>query len=98
MHELLTLIASTAHRQPGTTLMLLFNLDIKVTNSRLVYILAGFYPSLIRVEHTKELFAKTHGGAIPKEGPPTRLRLFDRVKGTLEVSLMLSSGGGEPLP
>ena len=43
--------------------------------------LAGFYPSLLRVEHSKELYAKTLGGAVPKEGPPTKLRFFDRVKG-----------------
>lgn len=44
---------------------------------------AGFYPSLLRVEHSKDIFAKTHGGAVPKDDAPTKLRFFDRVKGIL---------------
>ena len=48
--------------------------------------LAGFYPSMLRVEHSKELYAKTLGGAVPKEGPPTKLRFYDRIKGETYLS------------
>ena len=51
----------------------------------LVY-LAGFYPSLLRVEHSKELYAKTLGGTVAKEGPPTKLRFYDRIKGGKDMS------------
>ena len=54
-------------------------------NARIVKaaLCAGFYPSVLRVEHPAAVFAETHGGALEKDADPARLKFFDRRRGGL---------------
>lgn len=54
-------------------------------NARIVKaaLCAGFYPSILRVEHPAAVFAETHGGALEKDADPARLKFFDRRRGVL---------------
>ena len=42
---------------------------------------AGFYPSILRVDHPSQKYAQTIGGAFEIDGDPSKLKFFDRHKG-----------------
>lgn len=42
---------------------------------------AGFYPSILRIEHPPRVYKKVLGGAMEAETSPVRLKFFDRTKG-----------------
>ena len=42
---------------------------------------AGFYPSILRIEHPPRVYKKVLGGAMESEASPVRLKFFDRTKG-----------------
>lgn len=42
---------------------------------------AGFYPSILRVDHPPQVYKKVLGGAMEVEASPIRLKFFDRTKG-----------------
>lgn len=48
-----------------------------------LYGIAGYYPSILRVEHPAKQYQETIGGAFEKDADPSRLRFFDRVKGSI---------------
>ncbi|KAK9846310.1 hypothetical protein WJX81_001334 [Elliptochloris bilobata] len=56
-------------------------------NARIVKaaLCAGFYPSILRVEHPAAVFAETHGGALEKDADPARLKFFDRRRGRVFI-------------
>ena len=56
-------------------------------NARIVKaaLCAGFYPSILRVEHPAAVFAETHGGAVEKDADPKALKFYDRRRGAPAV-------------
>lgn len=52
---------------------------------------AGYYPSILRVEHPAKQYQETIGGAFEKDADPSRLRFFDRVKGSTPPCLKTST-------
>ena len=51
------------------------------TVEAVVYIPAGFYPSILRIEHPPKVYTKVLGGAMESDASPARLKFFDRTKG-----------------
>ena len=44
-------------------------------------VFAGFYPSILRIEHPPRVYKKVLGGAMESDASPARLKFFDRTKG-----------------
>ena len=42
---------------------------------------AGFYPSILRVDHPPKVYRKVLAGAMETDASPARLKFFDRTKG-----------------
>ncbi|GFH25553.1 ATP-dependent RNA helicase, partial [Haematococcus lacustris] len=43
--------------------------------------MAGFYPSVLRVEHPPATYIKVEGGAVRVESEPSSLKFFDKQRG-----------------
>ena len=42
---------------------------------------AGFYPSILRVDHPPKVYRKVLAGTMETDASPARLKFFDRTKG-----------------
>lgn len=70
-------------------------------NARIVKaaLCAGFYPSILRVEHPAAVFAETHGGALEKDADPKALKFYDRRRGAPAViCCLVCSASSKPSP
>lgn len=54
---------------------------------------AGFFPSLLRVEHPAAKYTETAAGAFQTDADPVKLRFYDRIKGQHDSMLLWQQMG-----
>lgn len=47
------------------------------------FVSAGFYPSILRVDHPAARYTKMHSGTFEVDADPSELRFYDKLKGDI---------------